>query len=156
MPGPLALGALRALPDDLKHVHAGTLQEHLQGVNKQACGSGRPVMAIAMAFDHKAAGILVLAVACHADPFFAPRQEGQQGADIKERRAAIGADTTGANRGIRHAAPEFTQQVQEKRPMPALPRPKPSTPNRGRKPPKPAISRAPAWARVRSCIYYQL
>ena len=30
-------GGLGALPDDLKHVHAGTLQEHLQAVNKLAC-----------------------------------------------------------------------------------------------------------------------
>ena len=30
-----------ALPDDLKHVHAGTLQEHLQTVNKLACVGGR-------------------------------------------------------------------------------------------------------------------
>ena len=37
MLGSRAVGGMGALPDDLKHVHAGTLQEHLQPVNKLPC-----------------------------------------------------------------------------------------------------------------------
>jgi len=60
-------------------------------------------MAIAMAFDQEAAGILEVAAARQTDPFLAPRQERQNGADIIERRAALRADRTGTDRGIRHA-----------------------------------------------------
>ena len=67
------------------------------------------VMAIAVAFDPKAAGILELAIARQADPFFTPRQESQPGAHIIKRCAAIGAGSAGANRGLRHAAPGFTK-----------------------------------------------
>jgi len=55
-------------------------------------------MAIAMAFDQEAAGILEIAVTRQADPFLAAGQEAPKGADIIERRAALGADGTGTNR----------------------------------------------------------
>ena len=64
-------------------------------------------MAIAMAFDPEAAGILIVAIARQADPLLTLCQKAQQGAHVIKRCAAIGADGAGANRGIRHAAPRF-------------------------------------------------